>query len=237
MWIWGFHPVREALRRRPHEIEVLWAAGRRGGPRRAELEGLARRHGIRVEEVPAAKLAELAGGGEAVHNGLAARVSGAESPTAPSGDPDLVALVEDVQDPRNFGALLRVCEGAGVGRVLVRDRGSAPMTPTVVKSSAGAAEWLAVERIPNSAAELDRLKGEGFWVYGADAAGEPVWEVDLRGKVVFCFGGEAKGLRRLTRERCDKLIALPMRGRVQSLNLATAAAAILYEAIRQRTPR
>jgi 23S rRNA (guanosine2251-2'-O)-methyltransferase len=130
---------------------------------------------------------------------------------------------------------LRVCEGAGVGRVLVRDRGSAPLSPTVAKTSAGASEWLDVERITNSGTEIERLKEAGFWVYGTDPAGDPPWQVDLAGKVVLCFGGEEKGLRERTRRLCDRTIGLPMRGRVGSLNIATATAAILYEAVRQRT--
>ena len=145
-----------------------------------------------------------------------------------------MVLLEDVQDPRNLGALLRVCEGAGVGRVLLRDRGSAPLSATVRRTSAGAAEWLDVERVANTANALARLKQEGFWVYGAAAEGEPVWRVDLTGRVAICFGGEQKGLRALTRKRCDRLVALPMAGRVESLNVATAAAAILFEARRQR---
>ena len=150
------------------------------------------------------------------------------------GDPDLVLLVEDVQDPRNLGALLRVCEGAGVGRVMVRDRGSAPISPTVVKTSAGAAEWLPVERVPNTDRTIQAAQKEGFWVYGAAEGGDPPWEIDLTGKVMLVIGGEEAGLRRLTGERCDRLVGLPMAGRVGSLNLATAAAAILYEAVRQR---
>jgi 23S rRNA (guanosine2251-2'-O)-methyltransferase len=82
---------------------------------------------------------------------------------------------------------------------------------------------------------MERLKEEGYWVYGTDAAGEPPWEIDLTGKVVLCLGGEEKGLRSRTRQLCDRMIGLPMRGRVGSLNIATAAAAVLYEAVRQRT--
>ncbi len=146
-----------------------------------------------------------------------------------------MVLLEDIQDPRNFGALLRVFEGAGVGRVLVRDRGSAQVSPVVVKTSAGAAEWLAVERVTNTANEVERLKAEGFWIYGADQRGDPPWQVDLTGKVLLCFGGEAKGLRRRTRKLCDRLLGLPMRGRIASLNVSAAAAAVVYEAVRQRT--
>src|SRR6185436_14964752 len=122
-----------------------------------------------------------------------------------------------------------------VGEVLIRDRGSAPVSPTVAKTSAGASEWLAIERIPNSGTEIERRKKDGFWVYGTDAGGEPPWEIDLTGKVVLCFGGEEKGLRSRTRQLCDRTIGLPMGGRVDSLNIATAAAAILYEAVRQRS--
>ena len=99
---------------------------------------------------------------------------------------------------------------------------------------AGAEQWLAVERVTNTAATLRELKRDGFWVYGAAQDGIPPWELDLTGKVVLCIGGESRGLRRLTRETCDALVGLPMRGRVESLNLATAAAAILFEVVRQR---
>jgi len=204
----------------------------RTGRRRAEIEEASRRHRIPFEVVPERTLSQIAG---PAHNGMAAEVRESAAQRETAGDPDLVVLLEDVQDPRNLGALLRVCEGAGVGRVLIRDRGSAPVSPTVAKTSAGASEWLAVERITNSAAEIERLKEQGFWVYGTDPAGEPPWEIDLTGKVVFLFGGEEKGLRARTRQLSDRTIGLPMRGRVGSLNIATSAAAVLYEAVRQRS--
>jgi 23S rRNA (guanosine2251-2'-O)-methyltransferase len=233
MFLYGYHPVREALRHRPHELARVLVAAGRGGRRRQEVEELCLRHRVPFEEVPERTLSRLAG---PAHNGMAAEVreAAAERPAA-GGDPGLVVVLEDVQDPRNLGALLRVCEGAGVSRVLIRDRGSAPVSPTVAKTSAGASEWLSMERIVNTAAAIEALQAEGFWVFGTDAAGDPPWEVDLTGKVALCFGGEEKGLRSLTRERCDRLIGLPMRGRVESLNLATAAAAVLYEAVRQRS--
>jgi 23S rRNA (guanosine2251-2'-O)-methyltransferase len=205
----------------------------RGGKRRDEIEELCRRHRVACEAVPERELTAVAG---PAHNGMAAEVRGDEVPGG-EGDADLVVLLEDVQDPRNLGALLRVCEGAGVGRVLIRDRGAAPVTPAVVKTAAGATEWLAVERVANAASTLERLKAEGFWVYGTDPAGVAPWQLDLSGKVVLCFGGEEKGLRALTRRTCDGMIGLPMRGRVGSLNIATAAAAVLYEALRQRSLR
>lgn len=216
-------------------VRVLVSTSRTGR-RREEIEEACRRHRVPVEIVPERRLADLAG---PAHNGMAAELraeAGADA-VEPAGDPELVVLLEDVQDPRNLGALLRVCEGAGVGRVLIRDRGSAPVSATAAKTSAGASEWLEIERITNTAQEIERLKEQGFWVYGTDPGGDPPWDVDLAGKVVLCFGGEEKGLRALTRQLCDRMIGLPMRGRVGSLNIATSAAAVLYDAVRQRGSR
>lgn len=234
MFLYGYHPVREALRHRPHEVARVLVSVARTGKRRDEIEAACARHRVPCEVVPERTLAEIAG---PAHNGMAAEVkAAAPAPRAKrGGDPELVVLLEDVQDPRNLGALLRVCEGAGVGKVLIRDRGSAPLSPTVAKTSAGASEWLDVERVTNSGMEIERLKEEGFWVYGTDASGEPPWEIDLKGRVVICLGGEESGLRARTRQLCDRMIGLPMRGRVGSLNIATAAAAVLYEALRQRS--
>ncbi|MEM6792615.1 MAG: RNA methyltransferase [Acidobacteriota bacterium] len=232
-FIFGFHPLRELLRHRPQDVgRVLIAA--RSGRRRGEIEELCRRHGIATEVVASGEISGRAQG--QAHNGFAAELEGQAEKRGASGggDPDLVVLAEDIQDPRNLGALLRVCEGAGVSKILLRDRGSAPLTPVAVKTSAGAAEWLDVERITNSTHEIERLQAEGFWVYGADAGGQPPWSLDLTGKLALVIGGEAGGLRRRTRENCDGLIGLPMRGRVSSLNLTTAASALLYEAVRQR---
>ena len=242
MRIYGYHPVREALRHRPHEVEAVLVLRGRGGKRRREVEALCERHRVEVAELAAAELDRRSGEGAAVHNGFVAelRDAGLASAAADSATPrddDLVVLVEDVQDPRNLGALMRVCEGAGVGRLLVRDRGSAPVSPVAVKTSAGASEWLPVERIVNSARSIEELKAAGYWVYGVAPGGEPAWEIDLTGKVALAFGGEEKGLRPRTEGLCDRLVGLPMRGRVESLNLATAAAAVLYEAVRQRTAK
>jgi len=234
MFLYGYHPVREALRHRPHEVARVLVSAARAGKRREEIQDACQRHRVPFLVVPERALAEIAG---AAHNGMAAEVrAGAAVPeTAAGADPGLIVMLEDVQDPRNLGALLRVCEGAGAGRVLIRDRGSAPVSPTVAKTSEGGTEGLQIERITNTANEIERFKAAGFWVYGTDPEGDPPWEVDLSGQVVLCFGGEEKGLRARTRQLCDRMIGLPMRGRVGSLNIATSAAAVLYEAVRQRS--
>lgn len=231
MFLYGFHPVREALRHRPHDILRVLVARGRAGARRDQVAELCLRHRIDIRDVPEKELAALAG---PAHNGLVAEVREAPEVERASADPDFRVLLEDVQDPRNLGAVLRVCEGAGVGQVMIRDRGAAPVSPTVAKTSAGATEWLAIERVTNSAMTIAQLKKDGFWIYGTDAEGDPPWEIDLTGKIVICLGGEENGLRDLTRKSCDRLIGLPMRGHVESLNIATATAAVLYEAVRQR---
>lgn len=241
-WVYGFHPVCELLRARPAQVVQLLSSAK--GKRQRAVAQLATEAGVEMKTVSASQivdvLVERAGVGrgvaDAVHNGFAAEVdetSAASASTA--GDAGLVVLLEDVQDPRNLGALLRVCDGAGVAKVLIRDRGSAPLGPTAIKTSAGAAEYVEVERVVNSADAIERYRDQGFWCFGADAAGRAAWEVDLTGPTLLCIGGEEKGLRQRTREMCDQLIALPMRGRVTSLNVATAASALLYEAVRQRT--
>lgn len=230
--IYGFHPVREALRRRPQDVARVWVSRSRGGGRLTQIEELCRRHGVSVEAASEPMLRRLGG---AVHNGFVAELRDTPpQPIAAGGDPELLVLLEDVQDPRNLGALLRVCECVGVGKVLIRDRGSAPLSPVAVKASAGASDWLPLERVVNSGRTISDLKQQGYWIYGAEAGGDAPWEVDLSGPVLLCFGGEEKGLRPLTRTACDRLVGLPVRGHVESLNVASAASAILYECLRQR---
>ena len=231
MWIYGFHPVREALRSDPSGVDQVLLGRERDDGRAREIVALCDAVGVACRRVDEAELSAHVDG---VHNGVVARIAEPRA-VAVADAGDIVVLAADVQDPRNLGALIRVCDAAGVDRLLLRDRGSARISPAVVKTSAGAAEWLRTERFTNTANELERLKKDGYWVYGAAEGGLPPWRIDLTGKVVLCVGGEEKGLRRRTREICDELIGLPMAGRVGSLNLATAAAAILFEIVRQRS--
>lgn len=241
-WVYGFHPVCELLRARPGQIVRLLSATK--GKRHRAVAQLAAEAEVRLETVTASRIVDILvnqagvvrGIADAVHNGFAAEVDETGVPMDTQlSDSGLVVLLEDIQDPRNLGALLRVCDGAGVSKVLIRDRGSAPLGPTAIKTSAGATEYVQVERVVNSADAIERYRDQGYWCFGADARGLPAWEVDLSGPTLLCIGGEESGLRQRTREICDQLISLPMRGRVSSLNVATAASALLYEAVRQRT--
>jgi 23S rRNA (guanosine2251-2'-O)-methyltransferase len=145
----------------------------------------------------------------------------------------ILLVLDEVQDPQNLGAAIRVAEALGA-RVVVPERGSAPLSEAVSRSSAGAVERVVIVRAKNLRRFVDHIKNEGFRVVGLDPEGRSLFEVDLRGDLALVLGAEGKGMRRLVREGCDELARLPMAGRVGSLNVATAAAAAGYEALRQR---
>jgi 23S rRNA (guanosine2251-2'-O)-methyltransferase len=151
-------------------------------------------------------------------------------------DDALVVALDRIQDPQNLGAICRSAEGAGATGVVIPERGAVEVTPAVCRASAGAVEHLAIARARNVADFLDEAKRTGAWVYGAEAgAASYHWEPDYRGKVVLVLGSEGRGLRPRVRASCDQLVALPLRGRLESLNVAAAAAVLLYEIVRQRT--
>jgi 23S rRNA (guanosine2251-2'-O)-methyltransferase len=147
----------------------------------------------------------------------------------------LIVALDQVQDPRNLGAICRSAEFAGAAGVVVPERRSAEVTATVCKAAAGAVEHLDLARVRNLADWLAEAKKAGFWVWGADAeADAPPWGVDLSGSTVLVLGGEGKGIRPRVASACDGLVALPQAGKVDSLNVSAAATALLFEAVRQR---
>ena len=182
------------------------------------------------------ELTRLAGSPD--HQGVVAEVDPYPyaDPTALLGDPEaLVVALDQVQDPRNLGAVCRSAEAAAATGVVMPSRRAAAITPAAVKASAGAVEHLAVARVTNLADWLRAAKGEGAWIYGAEAgAPQAHTQVDLNGKVVLVLGSEGKGLRPRVAETCDLLLSIPVRGRVASLNVSAAAAVLLFEAARQR---
>ena len=204
MIVYGQNPVREAVR----------------GPRRV----------LRTwEGLPADELERICGSPD--HQGICAEVEPYRyaPPDALLADADaLVVALDEVQDPHNLGAVCRVAEVAGAAGVVIPERRSADVTPAVCKASAGAVEHLAIAKVRNLADFLADAKDEGAWVYGADREGVPYERPDYRGKVVLVLGAEGKGLRPRVAAACDQLIALPVRGRVGSLNVSTAAAALVY---------
>lgn len=155
---------------------------------------------------------------------------------AKAGNGFLVALA-GVEDVHNLASVLRVCECAGVDGVIIPARRSAAVTDDVVRISAGAANHVKVARVTNLNAELDKIKEAGYWVTGAEADGEDIYRADLTGNVCIVIGGEDSGIPQLTKKKCDRIVALPMHGKVNSLNASVACGITVYEVLRQRTQR
>jgi len=211
--IYGRRPVEEAERGR-RAVRRVW----------------------RAPEVSGEELERLCGSPD--HQGVVAEVE--PYPYADPGAllerPDaLIVALDQVQDPRNLGAVCRSAEFAGAAGVVIPERRSAEVTAVACKASAGAVEHLEIARVRNLADWLGEAKEAGFWIWGADAAaGQAPWDVDLDGSTVLVLGGEGKGLRPRVASACDGLVALPRRGSVESLNVSAAATALLFEALRQR---
>lgn len=145
-----------------------------------------------------------------------------------------IVALDSVEDPHNLGSIIRVCECAGVDALIIQKHRSAAVTDTVMRISEGAASYLPVCRVTNLNSALDELKKSGFWVYGAEVSGENIYKTDLKGKIVLVVGGEDSGIKMLTKKNCDKIISLPLYGKINSLNASVACAVAVYEAIRQR---
>ena len=227
--VYGRRPVRELLRG-PREVLELWATER---ALRAEPW---LRDGIRVQRKPERVLNAEAG--TADHQGVLARAEPyryADAYALAAGPAPLLAVLDSVTDPRNLGAVIRSAEGAGASGVVMPSHNAARITAAVCRASAGAVEHLPVAVVKNLARYLGEVKGQHLWLWAADGEAEKtMWQADLSGGVAFVFGAEGKGLRPLVRRTCDDSVAIPLAGRVESLNVSVAAALLLYEARRQR---
>jgi len=219
--LYGRNPVHEALRAGRRPVRRVWATSR--AAREPWLQG------TRVEIVDAEEAARRAG--TDAHQGLVAEVGEypyADAAQLLAGGNGLLVVLDEVQDPQNVGAIARSAECAGArGLVLPRHR-SAEVTPAVCKASAGAVEHLPIARVRNVADFLADAKTAGFWVYGAAADGVAYEAVDYGPGAVLVMGAEGKGLRPRVRGACDVLVALPLRGQMESLNVSAAAAVLLY---------
>jgi len=211
--IYGRRPVEEAERGR-RAVHRIW----------------------RAPDTPATELERRCGSPD--HQGVVAEVDPypyADPGALLAADDALVVVLDQIQDPQNLGAICRSAEVAGAAGVVIPDRRAAGITPAACKASAGAVEHLAVARVRNLADWLAAAKERGAWIYGASSAAERAYtEVDWKGRAVLVMGSEGEGLRPRVAGSCDELVAIPQLGRVASLNAAAAAAAILFEAVRQR---
>ena len=245
-WIVGINAVASAVEHdAAHVREVLLEAGAKN-PRIAEIESEARRRDIDVRRVAQQALDGVAGGVR--HQGAAARYAAAK--TWDEGDLPrlfeeaqgraLLLVLDGVQDPHNLGACLRSAAAAGATAVVIPKDKAVQVNATVRKTSAGAADSVPVVRVTNLSRTLAELQKLGVWIYGlVGEAGASLYALDLKGNVALVLGGEADGLRRLTREHCDQLVSIPMPGvasspGVESLNVSVAAGVVLFEAVRQR---
>ncbi len=240
-FIFGLHTVSAVLEQDAAGIEGLWLQKSRKDARLERIARAARKAGVNIHTVERSVLDQMAAGVR--HQGVVAAYQG----TPPLGESDLeplldagkgtslVLILDGVQDPHNLGACLRTADGAGVHAVIVpRDR-AVGLTPAVRKVASGAAESVPFVQVPNLARVLRRLRDRGLWLVGlAGEADTSLYGADLTAPLALVLGGEASGLRRLTREHCDVLVSVPMAGKLESLNVSVTAGVCLYETVRQR---
>jgi 23S rRNA (guanosine2251-2'-O)-methyltransferase len=239
--IYGVHPVVELLGTSPETVERIYLAEGAKLHDQDKLFELAKRAGIRIERLSRDRIGRLAGG--KVHQGVVAEVAEAVyvdphdllERARRADEPALLVALDQIQDPIHLGTTARSAHAVGSHGVIIPKDRAVGLTPAAIKASAGATAHLPVARATNLARTLDELKQEGVWVVGADMDGEPCDRVDLTGPICLVVGSEGKGLRPLTRERCDRLVAIPMPGEgVGSLSASAAASILLYEVSRQR---
>ncbi|HYC37572.1 MAG TPA: 23S rRNA (guanosine(2251)-2'-O)-methyltransferase RlmB [Usitatibacter sp.] len=235
----GFHAVTSRLRQKPGTVSEIYVDAERNDHRAKDLRALAKQHDIRVIPVDAKRLDGMAGG--ARHQGVVAQAQPLDMPKfiedALEGldEPPLLLILDGVQDPHNLGACLRVADGAGAHAVIAPKDRSVGLTTAAIKVASGAAESVPYIVVTNLARTLRDLKDRGIWLIGADdSAPQSLYKAKLDGAVGLVLGAEGEGLRRLTRESCDLLVSIPMRGAVESLNVSVASGICLYEARRQR---
>lgn len=236
----GRNAVREALKAGRPLNKILVAQGAEGRAV-AEVLSLAREQGIPIQQVDRRALNRVAG--NMPHQGIVA-VAAAKAyveledilnRTKLRGEPGFLVMLDGVEDPQNLGAILRLADACGVHGVIIPRRRSVGLSPAVARVSAGAIEYVPVARVANLSSTLENLKGQGLWVIGADPEGETLaFAADLTLPLVLVVGGEGKGLSSLLKQRCDLRVRLPMLGQINSLNVATAAAVLMYEVVRQR---
>lgn len=236
----GRNPVMEALRS-GREIDRLLVAHGQATGSVAAIIAKCRDRGILVKEVSPAKLDYLTGG--ANHQGVAVLIATQEYSTVEDilnsakekKEQPFIIICDEIEDPHNLGAIIRTAEATGVHGIIIPKRRSASLNVTVAKAASGALEYMKVARVTNIASEIERLKEEGIWVFGADMDGEDYSLTDFNCPCALVIGNEGKGIGNLVAKKCDKIVSLPMMGQINSLNASVAAGVLMYAAVKSRT--
>lgn len=237
--IFGRNSVTEAIKAGRPIDSVMVARGERSGSIPKILAD-AKDAGLPIKEVDRKKLDFMCGHGN--HQGIIAvgavkaysTVEDIFATAEERGEPPFIIVCDEIEDPHNLGAIIRTAEAAGAHGVIVPKRRSASLSFTVAKTSAGAVEFMHVARVTNIPQTLDELKEKGLWVYCADMDGEPFYNANLKGAVALVIGSEGKGVGRLVKEKCDVVLSMPMKGKINSLNASVAAGILMYEISKQR---
>lgn len=238
----GRNPVMEAVRSGREIDRLLVAHGAAGGSVAAIIAKCSAR-GILIKEVSAQKLDFLCG--HANHQGVAVmfaqheycEVSDILDLAKERGQAPFIIICDEIEDPHNLGAIIRTAEACGVHGIIIPKRRSASLNATVAKSASGALEYMKVARVTNISAEIENLKKQGVWVFGADMDGTDYTLTDYSGPCAIVIGNEGKGIGRLVREKCDGVISLPMNGKINSLNASVAAGVLMYEVVKCRSTK
>ena len=237
--LFGFHAVTARLRQRPEAVHDLYVLAGRQDARLRDVVGRAEEAQVKVHAVDGARLDALAGHGR--HQGVVAVVDDAlphvtlDDILEPGPTPPLLLVLDGVTDPHNLGACLRSADAFGAQAVIVPKDRAVGVNATVAKAACGAADTVPVIAVTNLSRAMRDMKARGIWLLGADAGGESLYTADLSGPVAWVLGAEGAGLRRLTRESCDRVVGIPLAGSVESLNVSVAAGICLYATQRARS--
>lgn len=232
--IFGRNPVSEAIRSGRPIDSILVAKGAKTGA----IVGIlakAKDKNIRIKEVDPKKLDYMCAGG--THQGIAALGAVCEykeledifTLAEEKAEDPFIIILDEIEDPHNLGAIIRTAECAGAHGIIIPNRRSAGLSFTVGKTAAGATEYIPVVRVPNIPSVIETLKDRGVWVFGADMNGEDYRKCNFKGAVALVIGNEGKGIGRLVREKCDVIVSLPMKGKINSLNASVAAGILMYK--------
>lgn len=243
IYIIGRNPIIEALEGDNEIDKIYMLKGDLSGSIN-KIIGMAKSKNIVIQEVDKKQLDDISEGGR--HQGVAALRAGYEyssigdilNKARSLDEPPFIVILDEIRDPHNLGAIIRTAECAGAHGVIIPERRSARVNQTVYSTSVGAVDHMLIAEVVNISDTISNLKEEGLWIYGGDASGESqYYDADLTGPVALVIGNEGKGISKKIKEKCDVLVQIPIRGKIESLNASTSAAVLIYEVVRQNAKK